>query len=151
MVLSRDFKEFIELLNVHKVKYLVVGAYAVAIYGYPRYTKDIDIWISSESENAQKMVLVLKDFGFSSLGLKAEDFSKKDDIIQLGFPPNRIDLIMQLEGLDFLKCYESREDIVIDGIKVRFLGFEDLKNNKKQTGRFQDMADFNNLQKGIKM
>jgi hypothetical protein len=97
MMLSKDFKEFIELLNGHKVRYLVVGGYAVAFHGHPRYTKDLDVWIELSSENADKVIKALEDFGFGSMGLKSEDFLESDQIIQLGYPPNRIDILASLK------------------------------------------------------
>ena len=104
-MLNNDFKEFIQLLNVHSVRYLVVGGYAVAFHGHPRYTKDIDIWILLDKTNAKKMLDVLNVFGFSSLGLTEDDFLKKDNIIQLGNPPNRIDILTDLSGVIFDECY----------------------------------------------
>lgn len=89
-MLNQDFKEFIQLLNDNQVHYLVVGGYAVAVHGYPRYTKDIDIWIDLAQENAASIVKALEQFGFASLGLKESDFLVEDQIIQLGYPPNRI-------------------------------------------------------------
>ena len=107
-MLNQDFKEFIQLLNANQVKYLVIGGYAVAIHGHPRYTKDIDIWIEMSSENAQKLMIALTEFGFGSLGLNAEDFQSPDQIIQLGYPPNRIDLITTPDGIDFATCYKQK-------------------------------------------
>ncbi|MEO1183359.1 MAG: hypothetical protein AAFX46_00995 [Cyanobacteria bacterium J06636_27] len=100
-MLNQDFKEFIQLLNDNQVKYLVIGGYAVAVHGHPRYTKDIDIWIEMSLENSQNIMLALAEFGFGNLGLTTEDFQKSDQIIQLGYPPNRIDLITTPGGIDF--------------------------------------------------
>jgi len=108
IILSQDFKEFLELLNVNQVRYLVVDGYAVAIHGHPRYTKDIDIWIESTPENAEKLVLALDQFGFASLGLKESDFREPDTIIQLGYPPNRIDLLTSLLGVEISECYAEK-------------------------------------------
>jgi len=144
-MLNPDFKEFIQLLNAHDVHYLVVGGYAVAVHGYPRYTKDIDIWLEMSPENAQKTIQTLDEFGFSSLGIQPTDFLEADMIIQLGYPPNRIDLITSLSGVDFLTCYEKRLDIDIDGTLVAFIDLENLKVNKSASGRTQDLADLENL------
>jgi hypothetical protein len=100
-MLNQDFKEFIQLLNANQVKYLVIGGYAVAIHGHPRYTKDIDIWIETSPENSQKLMEALIEFGFGSLGLNVEGFQSPDQIIQLGYPPNRIDLITTPDGIEF--------------------------------------------------
>jgi hypothetical protein len=145
MVLNQDFREFIQLLNEHNVLYLVVGGYAVAFHGYPRNTKDIDIWIYLDKDNAEKLLKVLQDFGFSSLDLKVEDFLDPDQVIQLGYPPNRIDLLTDLKGVDFNNCYSSKVAVEIEGIRVNFIDLEHLKKNKRATGRHQDLADIENL------
>ena len=145
-MLNKDFKEFIELLNSNDVKYMVVGGYALAIHGHPRYTKDIDIWILMDVENARKVVQVLKEFGFSELGLKEEDFLTPENVIQLGYPPCRIDILTQATGLDFRESYPRRLEVEIDGVQMNIIGFEDLKKNKRSTGRLQDLADIERLE-----
>ena len=145
-MLNQDFKEFIQSLNDNHVRYLVIGGYAIALHGYPRYTKDIDIWIEMSPDNAAKMVRALKQFGFGSLGLKAADFLVPDQIIQLGYPPNRIDLMTTPPGVDFETCYASRVRVVIDDVTVNFIDLENLKKSKKAAGRLQDLADLENLQ-----
>lgn len=144
-MLDQDFKEFIISLNDNDVRYLVVGGYAVAFHGHPRYTKDIDVWIESESSNAQRIIAALTQFGFSSLDLKAEDFLVEDQIIQLGYPPSRIDIITTLAAVDFEECFASREEETIDGVVVNFIDVESLKKNKTASGRPQDIADVDNL------
>lgn len=96
MVLNQDFKEFIQSFNDNGVHYLVVGGYAVALHGYPRYTKDMDVWVEMTDENASKIVNALDQFGFGALDLKASDFTVPDQIIQLGYPPRRIDILTPL-------------------------------------------------------
>jgi hypothetical protein len=145
-MLSKDFKEFIELLNAHNVRYLVVGGYAVAFHGYPRYTKDLDVWIELSPDNANNVILALDAFGFGSLGLKPEDFLESDQIIQLGYPPNRIDILTTLKKIKFEDCYNQRIEIQIQGIKTNFIDLENLKQNKRATGRPQDLADAENLE-----
>src|ERR1035441_9948564 len=95
MIISKDFKEFLELLNKNKVKYLVVGGYAIAFHGYPRYTKDIDLWILMEKSNAESILKALDEFGFSGIGITVEDLNTPETVIQLGYPPNRIDLMTE--------------------------------------------------------
>ena len=107
MILNPDFKEFFQLLNENDVRYLIEGGYAVAYHGYPRYTKDIDVWISINPENAERVIKTLSDFGFESLGLEASDFLDEETVIQLGYAPNRIDLIMGVPGVDFNECHEK--------------------------------------------
>jgi hypothetical protein len=146
VMFNQDFKEFIQLLNDNQVHYLVVGGYAVALHGYPRYTKDIDIWIELAQENAIRLVQTLEQFGFASLGLKESDFLKEDQIIQLGYAPNRIDIITTLPGITFNECYEKRLLVEIDEVKVNFIDRDNLRKNKKATGRLQDLADLEKLE-----
>lgn len=145
-MLSKDFKEFIELLNGHKVRYLVVGGYAVAFHGHPRYTKDLDVWIELSPENATNVIKALEAFGFGSLGLNPEDFLERDQIIQLGYPPIRIDILTTLKEIKFEDCYKARVEADIQGLKINFIDLENLKHNKRATGRPQDLADAENLE-----
>lgn len=112
MVLNKDFKEFIESLNDNEVEYLVIGGYAVNIHGYPRYTKDLDFWIKPSQQNLRKLTRAIDDFGFGSLNLEIKDFSNPDDIIQLGVAPNRIDLLTDVEGLNFDKSYNNKKRFI---------------------------------------
>jgi len=144
-VLNQDFKEFIQSLNDNHVRYLVIGGYAVAMHGHPRYTKNIDVWIEVSPQNAANMVKALEQFGFASLGLQAADFLVIDQIIQLGYPPNRIDLLTTPPGVNFESCYASRIETVIDEIIVNFIDLDNLKKSKKAAGRLQDLADLENL------
>jgi hypothetical protein len=145
-MLSRDFREFIESLNANSVRYLVVGGYAVALHGYPRYTKDIDIWIELSPENANRILDALEDFGFGSMDLDRDDFLEPAQIIQLGYAPNRIDIITSLEGVEFGECHPSRVEVEIEGLHVDFIDVENLKKNKRATGRAQDIADAEHLE-----
>ena len=144
-MLNQDFKEFIQLLNDNQVNYLVIGGYAVAVHGHPRYTKDIDIWIEISEENSQKIITALTEFGFGVLGLTAQDFQEPHQIIQLGYPPNRIDLITSPDGIDFQTCYASKIEVMLDDIAVKFIDLDNLKKNKLASGRLQDLADLENL------
>jgi len=146
MELDKDFKEFIQLLNEHKVSYLVIGGYAVNYHGYPRYTKDIDIWIEMSLDNANRMIQALQEFGFASVDLQPQDFMVSDQVIQLGYPPNRIDLLTTPDGVDFATCYAARLEIEIAGVLVNFIDLENLRVNKRASGRLQDLADLENLE-----
>lgn len=146
MVLNKDFREFIESLNTNNVQYLIVGGYAVGLHGYPRYTKDLDVWLLSSAENAGHIIEALSEFGMEGLGLKKEDFLKTDEFIQIGYPPNRIDLVLSCDGVDFDICYENRVEVTVDGLIINFIDLENLKKNKKATGRLQDLADLDNLE-----
>ena len=142
-----DFKEFVQLLIQNQVEYLIVGGYAVSIHGYPRYTGDLDIWINSTNGNAKKVVACLNEFGFSSYELTEKDFTKEYGIVQLGYPPVRIDIINTVDGVDFGECFLKKSIIEIDGLSVNFIGLEDLIKNKKTTARPRDIDDVENLTK----
>src|SRR5690606_11342070 len=139
-MLSKDFKEFIELLNSNEVKYLLIGAYAVALHGHPRYTKDLDIWVELSTENAEKLDRAIKEFGFGSLKLTKEDFLTEGTVIQMGHPPNRIDIINSPDGINFAESYSSRLQLDLDGTKVSVIDLENLLKNKRASGRTQDLA-----------
>ena len=145
-MLNKDFKEFIELLDCNDVKYLVVGGYALAIHGHPRYTKDIDIWVLMDPKNAQRILKSLDDFGFSQLDINESDFLTPGNVIQLGYPPGRIDIITQATGVVFEECFPNKVQVEVDGILVNFIDIENLKINKKAVGRLQDLADLEKLQ-----
>ena len=145
MTLNQDFKEFIQSLNDNHVRYLVVGGYAVAMHGHPRYTKDIDVWLWLDPHNAEQVIEALRQFGFGSLDLNAEDFLVPDQIIQLGYPPSRIDLLTSIPGVTFEECYPVRVAVEVDDVTVNFIDLENLKKNKRASGRTQDLADLENL------
>lgn len=144
--LHPDFREFIQLLNAHDVQYLVVGGFAVTFHGHPRATKDIDIWIWLDAANAEKTIRALDEFGFKSLGFIVDDFLVDDQIIQLGYPPVRIDLLTTLPGVDFEECFQSRVETQVDDTVVKFIDLENLKRTKRASGRMQDLADLANLE-----
>ena len=141
MQLDRDFREFLECLAGRDVRFLVVGGYAVAVHGHPRYTGDLDLWIWTGIENADSLLFALSDFGFGSLGLVADDFTEPGRVVQLGYPPVRIDLLTSIDGVDFEACFSRRVEIVIEGLAVPFIGLDDLRRNKASSGRPQDIAD----------
>jgi len=144
-MLNNDFREFIESLNSNKVKYLIVGGYAIAFHGHPRYTKDLDVWLELSKDNALNIMKALKDFGFGDLDVVKEDFLHEGMVVQLGYPPNRIDLINSPDGVDFAECYASRIKIKIDDLEISVIDLENLKKNKKASGRLQDLADLEKL------
>lgn len=143
--LPKDFKEFLSLLRVHGVEYLLIGAYAVGYHGYPRATKDLDIWVAVEAENANKLVTCLKDFGFNTPGLSAELFLKEKSIVRMGLEPNRIEILTSISGVNFPDCYPERVSATLDGIEVNFIALEHLKVNKRASGRLKDLADLDHL------
>jgi predicted nucleotidyltransferase len=143
--LSPDFKEFLKLLNAHQVEYLLIGGYAVGYHGYPRATVDMDIWIGMQPANAERIVAVLKEFGFDLPELSPELFLKEWQIIRLGVPPVRIELATTVSGVNFNECYAERLTDTLDGVKVNLISLRHLKINKKASGRHQDLADLENL------
>lgn len=142
---SQDFKEFVGLLNARNVEYLVVGGYAVGLHGYPRYTGDLDIWVSAEPGNARRLLSVLEAFGFGGLGVTQEDFTRPDRVLQLGQPPFRIDLMTSIDGARFADCYPNRVVVDYEGLQVAFIGLDDLKRNKRASGRPKDLHDLGEL------
>jgi hypothetical protein len=145
-VLNQDFKEFVQLLNDNEVRYLVVGGYAVAFHGHPRYTKDLDVWVERSPANAERIVHPLEQFGFGPLVLAVDDFTKPKQIVQLGHPPCRIDLLTSLGEIDFESCHQSRIEVEVEGTKLCFIDLENLKKAKRAAGRHQDLADLENLE-----
>jgi predicted nucleotidyltransferase len=143
--LPSDFKEFLKLLNAHKVEYLLIGGYAVGYHGYPRATVDMDIWIAMNPANSQKIVTVLKEFGFDLPELSPELFQKEWQITRLGVPPVMIELATTLSGVNFNECYAERVVDILDGVKVNLISLKHLKMNKTASGRHQDLADLENL------
>jgi Nucleotidyl transferase of unknown function (DUF2204) len=143
-MLNQDFKEFAALLNAKGVEYLVVGGYALAAHGHPRYTGDIDFWVQPSVNNVARLLTVLDEFGFGSLGLSAQDFVT-DSVIQLGHPPRRIDLLTSIDGVDFDACFGNRQQVTLAGITLNVIGLEDFKTNKRATGRLKDLADLESL------
>jgi predicted nucleotidyltransferase len=135
----------LKLLNYHNVKYLLIGGYAVAYHGYPRATADIDIWVERKTENADNLIRVLKEFGFSDEDITRDLFLGEAKIIRMGVPPLRIELLTSISGLLFSDCYKHRIVDTIDGVKLDIISLEDLKRNKKASGRHKDLADLDHL------
>jgi hypothetical protein len=145
MYLEVDLREFVVIINALEVRYLVVGAFAVAYHGYPRYTGDIDLFIEPSIENAQKIMMAIEQFGFGDIGLSVEDFLQDNQVIQLGVAPNRIDLLTFLTGVNFTEAWENRERGEIAGLNVSIISKELLKRNKAASGRSKDLADLEYL------
>lgn len=143
--LPPDFKEFLRLLNVHRVEYLLIGGYAVNYHGYPRATADMDIWVTVHPANAERVVAALKEFGFDLPDLSPDLFLRPWQIIRLGVPPVRIEIATTISGVDFAECYAERVEDTLDGIPVHLISLDHLKRNKKASGRHQDLADLEHL------
>lgn len=145
MNLEKDLREFVALLNALDVRYLIVGAFAVAYHGYPRFTGDIDIFVERSQENARRLLDVIKQFGFGDLNISAQDFLNEDQVIQLGVAPSRIDILTFLSGVNFQDAWATRTFGELDGLTVPFISKELLKRNKEASGRSQDLADLEHL------
>lgn len=118
MKLQTDLREFIRLLNSRAVEYLIVGGHAVAFHGYPRFRGDIDFFVRPTPDNAARLVVVLGEFGFGQVGLDASTFTQPDKVVQLGRPPNRIDLLTSISGVEFSSAWEERIAADLDGLPV---------------------------------
>ena len=143
--LPDDFRDFLKLCNQKRVKYLLVGGYAVGHYGYPRATADMDVWIERSAENAAKAVSVLIAFGFDVPELSADLFLEEGKIVRMGFPPIRLEILNKISGVTFPDCYRSRKRVKIDGVKVDVIGLADLRKNKAAAGRLKDLDDLEHL------
>jgi predicted nucleotidyltransferase len=141
MKVEKDYEELFKLLNNHKVKYCIIGAYAVAFYARPRYTKDIDILIQPSKENCERILKALYDFGFGNLGLSSSDFCSAGKIIQLGYEPVRVDLLTSVQGCSFERAWKNRVIGMYGEEKVYFIGIDDLIKIKKLSPRPYDKTD----------
>lgn len=145
MNLDRDFSEFIALFADHDVRYLVVGGYALAAHGLPRATGDLDAWVWVDPDNARRVLAALTDFGFGGLGLTTDDFATPDQVVQLGYPPYRIDILTSIDGVAFEEAWPRRITIEVDGIPLQVIGRSDLIKNKVAADRPQDRVDVDRL------
>lgn len=145
MKLDPDLREFIELLNERDVRYVIVGAIALAHHGRARYTGDIDFFVERSAQNAQRLTGVLNQFGFENIGVVEEDFTSEDQVVQLGVEPHRMDLMTSISAVEFDEAWNSREYGNLDGLRVPFISKDLLKRNKAAVGRKQDLADLDYL------
>ena len=143
--LPPDFKEFLQSLNDRDVAYLLIGGYAVGYYGYVRATADMDVWIASTEENAKRITEALRDFGFDSPALKEALFLESGNIVRMGLPPFRIEVLTSIDGVDFMECEKHRVLDTIDGITVPLISLEHLKANKRASGRLKGLTDLEHL------
>jgi len=148
--LPEDFKDFVRFLNSNDVEYLLIGGWAVSIYGNPRLTKDIDFLISSKDENIDKLKKALEEFGAPPIDI--EGFKKdKDSFLRMGVSPIQIDVLKEASGIIMEECYKRKNIINIDNIKINIISINDLIINKRTAGRDQDIADANKLEKLMKV
>jgi predicted nucleotidyltransferase len=143
--LPRDFREFLKLLHVTRVEYLLVGGYAVGYYGYPRATMDMDIWIAVHPDNAAKVTETMRRFGFPPESVPPEIFLRKGEMVRMGVAPVRLEILTELSGVAFRDCWRRRRLIRIDGVDVNLIGLTDLRRNKRASGRHKDLDDLSHL------
>lgn len=139
--LNQDFLEFIALLEARQVDYLVVGGYAVALHGFPRYTGDIDFFVAISDRNASRLVRVFEDFGFADIGLKTADFLERNFVVEIGREPRKIQVLTGIDGVAFDDCFARRIEVAIGSMKVKFIAKDDLIRNKTVSARPKDCID----------
>ena len=147
MLTSPDFKELLSILEKHKVRYLVVGGYAVMKYTEPRFTKDLDLWIATDPQNAEAVFAALREFGAPLKNLVPADFTQEGYVYQMGNPPFRLDIMMSVPGVTFEAAWASREETQVEGLVIPFISKADLIKTKEASGRDQDRIDVKNLRK----
>jgi len=140
-MLNKDYKEMLQILLNNKIKFLVVGAYAMGIHGYPRATGDLDIWVEASTENSEKIYQSLSEFGAPLSEVTKTTFCEQGIVFQIGVAPRRIDIITKIDGVDFNKAYSDKQEIEVEGIKIPFLSKKNLIKNKESTGREKDKLD----------
>lgn len=145
--LPQDFKEFLVLLEQSGIEYLLIGGYAVGLYGYARATVDMDVWISRDSENAKKVLFALKEFGFPVDDISANEFTEQGVVFQMGVPPFRLDILTSISGVEFNPAFARRRRMLIDGIEISVISLADLRENKAASGRPQDLSDLQKLKR----
>ncbi len=147
MFVNSDFSDLLRIFNDNNVRYLVIGGYAVVQYAEPRYTKDLDIWISADTANAISVYKSLKEFGAPLAELSEKDFSEEGYFYQMGVPPVRVDILMGIPGVNFESAWEKKVDVNFDELLVSFISREDLIRAKRASGRPQDLMDADALEK----
>ncbi len=141
MEVQPDFKDLLELFNKYAVKYMIVGGYALAYHGAPRYTGDIDLYVKPDPQNAERIMAALNEFGFGSVGLTVDDFKNSDKVVQLGVPPVRIDIITSLSGVSWQDADSGCVDGKYGEVPVKYIGLNEFIINKRTTGRKKDLSD----------
>jgi hypothetical protein len=147
-MLNRHFQEFIELLEKHGVKYLVVGGYAVGFHGFPRYTGDLDVFIAISEENSENILRAFGEFGFSDLGLNVQDFLEEEIVVEIGREPIKIQVLTGIDGVTFEESYSGKEYLQLSKeLSIPFIGYEALLKNKEASPRAKDKIDFEELKR----
>jgi hypothetical protein len=141
MEVQEDFRDLLGLFNKHKVDYIIVGAYALGFHGTPRYTGDLDLFVKPDPVNAREVMQALNEFGFGDVGLTAADFEEEGKIVQLGFPPVRVDIMTSITGVSWEKARSGRQKGRFGDLAVYFISRDDFIANKRALGRKRDIAD----------
>ncbi len=149
-MLNKDYKEILQILLEEKVNFIIVGAYALAVHGYPRATGDIDIWVETGLTNAKKLIQALRRFGTPLFDVSEKDFEKEGIVFQIGVSPRRIDILTAIDGVTFQSAYKRRKMVRIDDLDTPVISFEDLIKNKESTGREKDILDVSMLKSNQK-
>ena len=144
-LLTDDFKEFLRLLNANRVDYLLVGAFAVGLHGYPRATVDLDVWVLPTEANAARVIEAVRQFGFDVPAIEPRLFIDPRSIVRFGVPPFRIELMTSIDGVTYDDCWKNRDTFDMDGLAVPVISLADLKVNKRAAGRHKDLNDLENL------
>lgn len=147
MILNKHFLEFVRLLEKHRVEYVVVGGYAVGYHGFPRYTGDLDLFVAISERNAEALLKVYADFGFSDLGLTKADFMETDTIVEIGREPMKIQVLTGIDGVTFSECHAKHVTCQIQGTRLPFIGLEELLANKAASPRAKDKIDLAELER----
>lgn len=145
MEVQPDFRDLLELFNRHQVEFMLVGGYALAFHGVPRYTGDMDVFVRVSAKNAMRIMAALNEFGFGSAGLATEDFLKENMVVQLGVPPVRVDIVTSLTGISWEEAYSNKVQGKYGNVPVFYIGRQEFISNKKATGRHKDLADLEAL------
>lgn len=145
--LNEDFRAFIELLESEGVEYLVVGGYAVALHGFPRYTGDIDFFVAIHEDNALRLLKVFERFGFGGIGLAKEDFLQESFVVEIGREPRKIQVLTGIDGVRFAECFSKHLEVEVDGLRLKFIGKDELLRNKAASGRAKDLIDLEELKR----
>ena len=139
--MNKDFKELLQIFSAHHVEYLIVGGYALIEYTEPRYTKDLDIWIRADKENARKVLEALCEFGAPNFGATVDDLALPGNVLQIGVAPLRVDILTSIDGVEFADAWPHRLEVDFDGIPVNIIGAQELLKNKRATRRDRDEED----------
>jgi hypothetical protein len=151
MLTSPDFKELLKIFEKHNIRYLIVGGYAVMKYSEPRFTKDIDVLIATDQENAKSVYLALKEFGAPLENIDSDDFAHEGYFYQMGRPPLRVDIMMSIPGIDFDRAWKNREVVELGDLKLFFISRSDLIHAKEESGRLQDKIDIEKLKEAERL